>query len=61
MMGKPELMLLDEPTSGLDPLMQQEVYKLILEAQAQGTTICCCHPPKWRAVWPGSFWLQTIC
>ena len=34
-----ELLLLDEPTSGLDPLMQQEVYELVREAQATGATI----------------------
>jgi ABC-2 type transport system ATP-binding protein len=30
---------MDEPTSGLDPLMQQEVYRLLREAKADGTTI----------------------
>lgn len=39
LMSKPDLLLLDEPTSGLDPLMQQEVYKLLREAKAAGTTI----------------------
>lgn len=39
LMHRPELLLLDEPTSGLDPLMQQEVLKLIREAQANGTTV----------------------
>jgi ABC-2 type transport system ATP-binding protein len=39
LMSKPDLLLLDEPTSGLDPLMQQEVYRLLREAQAAGTTI----------------------
>ncbi|MBS1250000.1 MAG: putative ABC transporter ATP-binding protein YadG [Chloroflexi bacterium] len=39
LMHQPELLLLDEPTSGLDPLMQQEVYALLKEAQAHGTTI----------------------
>jgi ABC-2 type transport system ATP-binding protein len=39
LMSKPDLLLLDEPTSGLDPLMQQEVYKLLHEAKAAGTTI----------------------
>jgi ABC-2 type transport system ATP-binding protein len=34
-----ELLLLDEPTSGLDPLMQQEVHRLLKEAQADGTTV----------------------
>lgn len=39
LMAKPELLLMDEPTSGLDPLMQQEVYKLLKEAQSEGTTV----------------------
>lgn len=39
LMGRPELLLLDEPTSGLDPLMQQEVYRLLREAQAEGATV----------------------
>ncbi len=39
LMPRPPLLLLDEPTSGLDPLMQQEVYRLLKEAQAAGSTI----------------------
>ncbi|MCP4420399.1 MAG: ABC transporter ATP-binding protein [Chloroflexi bacterium] len=39
LMHKPDLLLMDEPTSGLDPLMQQEVYRLLKEMQANGTTI----------------------
>ena len=39
LMHRPQLLLLDEPTSGLDPLMQQEVYHLLKEAKAEGTTI----------------------
>ena len=39
LMHQPELLLLDEPTSGLDPLMQQEVYRLLKESQAEGATI----------------------
>ena len=39
LMHKPELLLLDEPTSGLDPLMQQEVYRLLREAQDNGSTV----------------------
>jgi ABC-2 type transport system ATP-binding protein len=39
LMARPELLLLDEPTSGLDPLMQQEVYRLLKEAQSDGATI----------------------
>jgi ABC-2 type transport system ATP-binding protein len=39
LMHRPELLFLDEPTSGLDPLMQQEVYRLLREAQADGATV----------------------
>ena len=39
LMSRPELLLMDEPTSGLDPLMQQEVYRLLREAQADGATV----------------------
>jgi len=39
LMHRPELLILDEPTSGLDPLMQQEVHRLLKEAQAEGRTV----------------------
>jgi ABC-2 type transport system ATP-binding protein len=39
LMHRPALLLLDEPTVGLDPLMQQEVLKLVVEAQARGATV----------------------
>lgn len=39
LMSKPELLLLDEPTSGLDPLIQQEVYRLLRQSQAEGATV----------------------
>ena len=39
LMHEPELLVLDEPTSGLDPLMQEEFEKILLEANAQGTTV----------------------
>ena len=39
LMHRPQLLLLDEPTSGLDPLVQQEVYRLLREAQDGGATI----------------------
>jgi ABC-2 type transport system ATP-binding protein len=39
LMHKPELLLLDEPTSGLDPLMQQEVLRMLVEAQEDGSTV----------------------
>jgi ABC-2 type transport system ATP-binding protein len=39
LMARPNLLLMDEPTSGLDPLMQQEVYRLLREAKANGATV----------------------
>ena len=39
LMHRPELLILDEPTFGLDPLVQQEIYRLIGEAQAEGVTV----------------------
>jgi len=39
LMHRPELLLLDEPTSGLDPLMQQEVLRLLREANNTGATV----------------------
>ena len=39
LMNRPELLLLDEPTSSLDPLMQQEVHRLLKEAQSHGATV----------------------
>ncbi|MCK4741804.1 MAG: ABC transporter ATP-binding protein [Anaerolineales bacterium] len=39
LMHRPELLLLDEPTGGLDPLMQQEVLRMLVEAQDNGATV----------------------
>jgi len=39
LMHRPQLLLLDEPTFGLDPLMQQQVHRLLKEAQASGATV----------------------
>ncbi|MEA1976676.1 MAG: ABC transporter ATP-binding protein [Chloroflexota bacterium] len=39
LMHRPELLLLDEPTGGLDPLMQQEVLRMLAEAQDNGATV----------------------
>lgn len=33
------VLILDEPTSGLDPLMQLEVYEILQEERARGTTV----------------------
>lgn len=39
MMHQPDLLMLDEPTFGLDPLMQQEVLRMVAEAQERGATV----------------------
>src|SRR4051812_48304956 len=39
LMAKPNLILLDEPSLGLSPLLQIEVFKVIRELNAAGTTI----------------------
>jgi len=39
LMHRPELLMLDEPTAGLDPLMQQEVLRLLRQANADGATV----------------------
>ena len=38
-MHQPELLILDEPTGGLDPLVQQEFYRIVREAKAEGQTL----------------------
>ena len=39
LMSKPKLLLLDEPSMGLAPLVVEEVFKIIDEVHAEGTTI----------------------
>lgn len=39
LLKEPELIILDEPTSGLDPLIQDKLFKLLLEEKEKGTTI----------------------
>lgn len=39
LMSKPKLMLLDEPSMGLSPLLVDEVFNIIKEIHASGTTI----------------------
>ena len=38
-MHDPEILILDEPSSGLDPLLQQELYRILLEEKMLGKTI----------------------
>jgi len=39
LMRRPPLLILDEPTNGLDPRGTQEIRRLLLELNAEGTTI----------------------
>jgi ABC-2 type transport system ATP-binding protein len=39
LMHRPSLLLLDEPASGLDPLARKQLFDVLREVSAQGTTI----------------------
>ncbi|HYF95019.1 MAG TPA: ABC transporter ATP-binding protein [Symbiobacteriaceae bacterium] len=39
LMLKPKLLLLDEPSMGLSPLLVQEIFRIIQEVNANGTTV----------------------
>ena len=39
MMGHPKLLLLDEPSMGLAPLLVQDIFRIIQEVNAAGTTV----------------------
>jgi ABC-2 type transport system ATP-binding protein len=39
LIGKPQLIFLDEPTTGLDPEARIEVWKIVKELAANGTTV----------------------
>ena len=39
MMGRPRLLLLDEPSMGLAPMLVTQIFSIIREINAQGTTI----------------------
>ncbi|MBR2802467.1 MAG: ABC transporter ATP-binding protein [Erysipelotrichaceae bacterium] len=39
LMGKPKIMLMDEPSMGLSPLLVKEIFSIIREINADGTTI----------------------
>jgi branched-chain amino acid transport system ATP-binding protein len=38
-MGRPKLLMLDEPSLGLAPLIVRDVFRLITEIKARGTTL----------------------
>lgn len=39
LMHNPKLIVMDEPTVGLDPLLQTEIYKVLIEMRDAGTSI----------------------
>jgi len=39
LMSKPRLLLLDEPSLGLAPLLVKEIFRIISEIRAAGTTV----------------------
>jgi branched-chain amino acid transport system ATP-binding protein len=39
LMGQPSLLLLDEPSMGLSPILVEEIFNIIQEINAQGTSI----------------------
>ena len=39
MMSKPSLLLLDEPSMGLSPILVEEIFRIIVEINKQGTSI----------------------
>jgi branched-chain amino acid transport system ATP-binding protein len=39
LMARAKLMLLDEPSMGLAPLLVQDIFRVIRQANAEGTTI----------------------
>ena len=39
LIGHPEVIFLDEPTTGLDPKARQEVWQVVRDLAAQGTTV----------------------
>jgi branched-chain amino acid transport system ATP-binding protein len=38
-MGRPKLLMMDEPSLGLSPILIEEIFRVIRELHARGTTI----------------------
>ncbi|GAA1039120.1 daunorubicin resistance protein DrrA family ABC transporter ATP-binding protein [Virgisporangium ochraceum] len=39
LVGRPEVLFLDEPTTGVDPASRQDIWRLVRELAADGTTV----------------------
>jgi branched-chain amino acid transport system ATP-binding protein len=39
LMAEPQLLLLDEPSMGLSPILTEQIFKIITDINAQGTTV----------------------
>ena len=39
LMSRPEIILMDEPSMGLAPILVQEIFEIIKEINADGTTV----------------------
>jgi branched-chain amino acid transport system ATP-binding protein len=39
LMSKPKIILMDEPSMGLSPIFVEEIFKIIREISAEGTTV----------------------
>ena len=51
MMSKPKLLMLDEPSMGLAPLLVEEIFEIIKELNAAGTTILLVEQNAQMALW----------
>ena len=55
LMSRPTLLLLDEPSMGLSPILVEEIFRIIVEINKQGTSILLVErTPRWP------FQLQTV-
>ena len=44
LMAEPQLLLLDEPSMGLSPILTEQIFKIITDINAQGTTVLLVEP-----------------